>query len=440
MILYPCPRVQAKSKGDSTMYETVALFILIILTFTFASYLLIPEIVNKYLGLGSWKRQYSPGVTLTFDDGPDPKYTPLLLDKLKKNKVKACFFLLGEKAEKYPYLVKKIHEDGHIIGSHGYIHKHAWSMLPWTTWRQWDESIAVINKTIGQEPQLIRSPWGSFNLSLFLWCLLKRKRFVSWNVTGEDWISKNTPDKIITKISEKIAEGSIILLHDSGGEHGAPRNTIACIDQLCLHIREFHKLPINGLQFPTWSVFRRLSFRMWEKWEHIYAKLKNIKRIDDSNLFRLGLTHYQGPNLLNDKGEILATKGDIIGEIHLDNIRFQLIGDDIQKMGIRALKQVRLSLPPLVKYISENPDYNQVKVYIGVTMLNKGVKGLGFNVEDYPLNNGYIIGLFQKIIIFIYHPLGSQRKTSTLGSKPKLVWISKDKLIEKYFLRENILI
>ena len=72
-------------------------------------------------------------------------------------------------------------------------------------------------------------------------------------------------------------------------------------------------------------------------------------------------------------------------------------------------------------------------------MLNKGVKGLGFNVEDFPIHNGYIIGFFQKIIMFIYHPLGSQRKTSTLGNKPKLVWISKEKLIEKYFLREKVL-
>ncbi|KUO62785.1 MAG: polysaccharide deacetylase [Gracilibacter sp. BRH_c7a] len=421
------------------MYESIVLILFFIIIISLTVYQFIPEIVVKYLGLGSWKRQYSPGVSLTFDDGPDPRYTPLLLNILKKNNIQACFFVLGEKAEKYPHLVKSIYDDGHIIGSHGYCHQHAWTMSPLKTWRSWDKSIAEIRRAIGEETQFIRSPWGSINLALIIWCLLKKKRIVSWNATGKDWRRNNTPESIISKISQRMAEGSIVLLHDSGGEQGAPDNTIACIEQLCRHIREVHKLPIIGLQFPTWSVFRRLSFRIWEKWERLYAQFKKIKRIDDNNLFRLGLTHYQGPDLLNDKGEILATKGDIIGEIHLDNIRFQLIGDDLQNIGLRALKQIRLSLPSLVKYIANNPDYNQVKVYIGVTMLNKGVKGLGFNVEDFPIHNGYIIGFFQKIIMFIYHPLGSQRKTSTLGNKPKLVWISKEKLIEKYFLREKVL-
>ena len=422
------------------MFQWILTIFLFITILTFTVYLLLPEIMIHLLGIGCWKRLYSPGVCLTFDDGPDPRYTTLMLDILKKNNITACFFILGENAEKYPRLVKRIYDDGHKIGSHGYTHRHAWKMSPTTTWRLWNKSIEEIKKITGQEPQVIRPPWGGINFSLILWCLVKNKTIVSWSVSGKDWLLKNDSNKIIENISKKVTEGSIILLHDSGGEQGAPANTIACIEQLCHQIRVVNKLPIVELEFPKWSVFRRLSFRIWEKWEHLYVKLHNIQRIDDNSFFRVGLKHYRGPDLLNGQGEVLATNGDIIGEIHFDNIRFQLIGTHLHTLGLRALKQIRLSLPSLAKYICENPDFSQVKVCIGVTMINKGAKGLGFNVQEYPSNYGHVIAFFQRIILSIYHPLGRQRSTSTLGSKPKLVWISKQDLIEKYFSKENALI
>ena len=223
------------------MDEYIVTIILFAIIVTFTTYQLIPEIVINLLGIGSWKRQYSPGVCLTFDDGPDPRYTPLVLDILKKNKVKACFFILGKNAEQYPHLVKQIYDDGHKIGSHGYFHKHAWLMSPITTWKLWNKSISEIEKIIGHQPQIIRPPWGGINLSLFFWCLVKKKRMVSWNVSGKDWRFATNPNNIINAISKKIAEGSIILLHDGRGEQGAPANTIACIDKLCHNIRSIHR-------------------------------------------------------------------------------------------------------------------------------------------------------------------------------------------------------
>jgi hypothetical protein len=65
-------------------------------------------------------------------------------------------------------------------------------------------------------------------------------------------------------------------------------------------------------------------------------------------------------------------------------------------------------------------------------MINRGVKPFGFNVQDYPSRGGRFIGALQKIIMNIYHPSGSARKTENLGDKPKIVWISKKSLLEKY--------
>lgn len=402
-------------------------------------YFFLPEILLHLLGVGFWKRQYSPGVSITFDDGPDPEYTPILLDILAQQSIIACFFLVGKKVEENPDIAKMIYEKGHQIGSHGYIHKHAWLLSPKRTWEYWDKSISVIQRITGQEPNYIRPPWGGVSLSLFLWSIAKKKRIVGWNAKGKDWAINRCSSEIINTVLKHTSEGTIILLHDSGGEQGAPANTLLCLDELFFRINKVLKLPIVPLEFPEWSIARRIFYRIWEKWEYIYARKNNIKRIDDHNLFRLSLSRYKGPDLINENGQLAATKGDMIGEIHFDNIRFQSIGKNLENVGVKALKLVRKSLPTLAKYILINPEYKNIKVFLGITMLNKGAKGLGFHVQDYPNNTGLLIGLLQKILMNIYHPAGMKRKTNSLGSKPKLVWISKDKLIEKYINEERVI-
>ncbi|RNC28754.1 MAG: Peptidoglycan-N-acetylglucosamine deacetylase [Candidatus Dichloromethanomonas elyunquensis] len=411
--------------------EELTGFFSVLLIF-FILYCVMPEVVFHFLGIGSWKRQYSPGVTLTFDDGPDPVYTPKLLEILAKEKITACFFLLGEKVQKYPDLVKMIESQGHRIGSHGYRHRHAWLMSPHKTWELWDKSMEIIRNVIGKEPDIIRPPWGGMNLSLFLWSLFRKKKIVIWNAMGRDWVGNRSCSQIINRILRNTKEGTIILLHDSRGDEGAPANTLACIHELSLKIKSSLKLPLVPLTFPEWSLLRRIAFRVWEQWEHFYSKINHVQRINEENIFRISLNHYHGPDLINGNGELLASKGDLVGEIHLDNIRFQLSGSDPQSIGIRTLKLVRRSLPDLARYVSSDPENREVKVYLGITLLNRGVKGLGFNVQEYPSPMGRIIGLCQKILIRIYHPAGKQRRTESLGNKPKIVWIGKEDLIKKY--------
>ena len=396
-------------------------------------YFLLPELFLHFLGLGSWKRHYSPGVSLTFDDGPDPIYTVKLLDILEKHRIKACFFLVGEKAEQHPDLTKKILEKGHQIGTHGYLHKHAWLLSPTKTWYYWNESIRILKKIVGSEPEFIRPPWGGFNLALFIWALVKKKKIIMWSVKAFDWKKNRTPSDIVNTIIKNSAEGGIILLHDSGGEIGAPTNTLLCLEKLIKKLKTELKLPVVPLKIPEWPLFRRLIYRLWQKWEKAYANWKNIRRIDDQSLFRLALVKYKGPNLVNEWGQILAKKGDLIGEIHFDNSRFPSMDTDTKNIGISALKKVRFSLPILANYVAHNPDFKSVNVYLGVTMLNKGAKNLGFSVQEYPFKDGRLIAALQKILIKIYHPLGAKRKTAKLGFKPKLVWITRDQLLKKYY-------
>ena len=86
-------------------------------------YTILPTILVRLFGI--WmhtKKELGNGIALTFDDGPDPEFTPSVLDLLKKYQIKATFFVLGSKAENYPQLISRIHQEGHLIGIHNYVH------------------------------------------------------------------------------------------------------------------------------------------------------------------------------------------------------------------------------------------------------------------------------------------------------------------------------
>lgn len=94
-------------------------------------YAFIPGILTRIFGFRVFRRGTGlEDFALTFDDGPDPFYTPRLLDLLKRYNMKATFFLVGSHAEKHPEVVKRIHSEGHLIGIHNYVHKSNWLMRP----------------------------------------------------------------------------------------------------------------------------------------------------------------------------------------------------------------------------------------------------------------------------------------------------------------------
>lgn len=396
-------------------------------------YTVIPDIFLHKLGIGSYIRQYSPGVVLTFDDGPDPVYTPRLLDILKQNNVKAVFFLLGEKAERYPNVVQRIVDEGHQLGSHSYSHRLSWFMSPLKTWEEWNKSIRVLERMSGRTIEWIRPPHGVFNLALWVWCLKHNKKAILYNSKGYDWLKARTPEQIRRAVLKQLAEGSIILLHDGGGEEGAPENTLQAIETICNRIQYDLKLPIVTLELPDWNLSKRTVFALWQRWEHFYARLFKVKRIDSTNLFRLTKRCYQGPNLYTPEGTLVAAKGDLFGEIHLDSIRLQMPKSSDLSIGLTALKRVKASMSALAQHLYENPEFSDIKVLAGVTFLNRGVQRLGFNVQDLPPTPSLKrIAQLQKMIMRVYHPSGNRRNNQRLGPIPKLVWITKEDLFKRF--------
>ncbi|MDR4947324.1 polysaccharide deacetylase family protein [Neobacillus cucumis] len=205
------------------------LIYLILVLFLLALYWLVPFILTAGAGIGVLKRnETSEKIAFTFDDGPNPLYTPQLLDLLKENNIKATFFVVGSKAEKYPELIARMHAEGHLIGMHNYVHKSNWVLSPWTICRHLNKSADIIEKITGERPVYYRPPWGLLNLLDFL--LMKKYKIVHWSVMAEDWRSRGGSEKIKNKLLMDIKNGDVILLHDCGltpgADEDAPMNTI----------------------------------------------------------------------------------------------------------------------------------------------------------------------------------------------------------------------
>jgi peptidoglycan/xylan/chitin deacetylase (PgdA/CDA1 family) len=416
---------------------TTLTLIFILLLLGTAAYTLVPELFLHYWGIGSWKRHYTAGVALTFDDGPDPVITPRILACLARHQVQAAFFLIGSKAVQYPELVQEILAQGHQIGLHSQNHRNAWFQSPWATWREWDTVSAALENIAGRQIDWVRPPWGAFNLVIWWWTKKHHKQIVLWNIEGHDWQVKQSAAEIARRILRKARNGSIVLLHDSGGEKGAPEQTLQALDDICQGLTAEKKLPVVALEFPYWSSLRRVIFNFWQRWEQLFAWVKHLEVIDDTNIFRLVKTRYKGSALISQEGQIIAQEGDIVAEMHIDSLRVIGKGADIQTVAVRALRQARDSLPGLAAYVRNNPKYKDIQVLVGLTLLNRGVKGLGFNVQDVPSTLFYRgIGFLQKINLRIYHPAKKVTRQKQLEGRSKIVWISKEELLGRW-LRET---
>ena len=154
--------------------------------------------------------QAHPEVALTFDDGPSPKYTPLLLDGLKENNVRATFFLLGKNVKENQELVQRMQAEGHLLGNHTYNHVQL-NKIPETTARQ---EILKTNNEIyeatGKYPEYMRPPYGAWKKNMEL-CVEMLPVF--WDIDTLDWKSQNV-DAILKAAGEEPEDGSIILMHD----------------------------------------------------------------------------------------------------------------------------------------------------------------------------------------------------------------------------------
>ena len=150
-------------------------------------------------------------VAITFDDGPNPEYTVELLEGLQKRGVKATFFVLGAEVEKYPDIVKKIDDGGHLIGVHSYEHVNFGQIGDEAAIEQIEKTQEAIHNVTGKYAGYIRPPYGCWKKSLDVEVPLIE---VLWDIDPLDWATKDA-DTVVQRILKGVTEGSIILLHDA---------------------------------------------------------------------------------------------------------------------------------------------------------------------------------------------------------------------------------
>ena len=149
-------------------------------------------------------------IAITFDDGPHPHYTQQLLDGLKDRDVKATFFVTGEHAEEYPDIIRRMNEEGHLIGNHTYSHIQLTNGNRQTYKEELIQTNEIISQITGKEVLFVRPPYGSWDKSLEK----DLNMFpVLWNIDPLDWCSDNV-SCIVTKVCSKAGENDIILMHD----------------------------------------------------------------------------------------------------------------------------------------------------------------------------------------------------------------------------------
>ena len=175
-------------------------------------------------------------VALTFDDGPDPEWTPRVLDILDREAVRAAFFLIGRRARRAPAVARRIAEDGHDLGNHTWSHPSLWRCGPRETEREIGLGHVAIGEAAGRAPAFFRPPWGKTNLSMF--AALRRAAIpcVFWTVQPEGR-RPVAPDRQAQRGATRVRPGAIYDLHDADGVPGAGARLVEYLPGLIQRLR-----------------------------------------------------------------------------------------------------------------------------------------------------------------------------------------------------------
>ena len=163
-------------------------------------------------------------IYLTFDDGPDPRWTPQILDLLKKYNARASFFVLGHKAGKYPELIARIAAEGHAIANHGYSHTSLTAVSAEEFLSEVKSTEAAIRAALADAPSAasqvcrsLRPPYGELNVLLRSRAARLDYKLAYWGLDTLDWSASASASGILKAVMENLQPQRVILMHDGGG-------------------------------------------------------------------------------------------------------------------------------------------------------------------------------------------------------------------------------
>ncbi|MGG6311110.1 polysaccharide deacetylase family protein [Paenibacillus macerans] len=216
------------------------------------------QAASKPADLGELRRKYSETfkfrgpevkqVALTFDDGPDPRFTPQVLDALSREGVKATFFVVGARAKKFPGLLRRIHNEGHLVGNHSFSHPSFRNRSVKQFQTEILRTEKVIQRTIGYRPKLIRPPYGEIKEEQVQWAKKNGYKIVNWNVDSLDWKGLDKA-KVKANVVNAVGPGAIILHHAGGGVGSDLSGTIQALPEIIAALRAqgYHFVDLSEL-------------------------------------------------------------------------------------------------------------------------------------------------------------------------------------------------
>ncbi len=185
-------------------------------------------------------------LAFTYDDGPNPRCTPRLLEILAKHDVKATFFLIGRHVQEQPALAREVAAAGHAIGNHTFTHPNLIFASETQTRRELQQCEDTLTQVVGAHSNLFRPPYGGRRPSTLRTARDMGLLPIMWSVTGWDWDAPPA-DVIVEKVTKQIKGGDVIMLHDGG--HSAPgadrEQTVKATDQLISRYKS------EGFEFVT---------------------------------------------------------------------------------------------------------------------------------------------------------------------------------------------
>lgn len=155
-------------------------------------------------------------VVLTFDDGPDPRYTPEILRILREHGLLAMFFVCGNMAKANPDLIRRVSAEGHVIGNHTWSHPLLTQLSRSAVRAEMERTSEIVEKTCGARPAWFRAPYGAWNREAYRFGAELGMEPMAWTVDTLDWTSPGV-GAIASTVEKQASPGAVVLSHDAGG-------------------------------------------------------------------------------------------------------------------------------------------------------------------------------------------------------------------------------
>jgi peptidoglycan-N-acetylglucosamine deacetylase len=381
-------------------------------------------------------------VALTFDDGPDPMFTPRVLDILAQFGAQATFFVIGKRAEQHPEIIRAIAKAGHEVGNHTYGHRPLWLLSPGQTRQEIDRGAHVLTTILGRPPRYLRPPWGQFNWPSIRHSSHVQQQRILWSLRGEGWLPLARPETIARIVRRRLHPGAIIDLHDGAGLGHSPVHLTAALPDMLRLIGErgYRCLTLSGLlaTAPTATFSTTLASRLWDGYEQAWNRWFNVQRLGQETILALGPAVHHGPLLILRDGTVIHPDAQI-GELHLDRARIAYLHRTVAQrhLGLALRRELERTLQRLAQMVVEHPHLHQLQVFRSTTLFWREATRLGFEigVDDLGWQQTFLCW-YQQLLLARDHPIGCRRLQGRCW-EARTVWLSRQELLRRYAVRHQ---